>query len=365
MGAKTNRRSSAAKKPSRENPNTVAERHVRELEQLRRELNAQINERKHAEEMLLKSSREYQAGFELAAAGQVHTDVHTQKFIRVNRRLCEMTGYSREELLSLTADVLAHPDDHDSFEVLRQGLLGGKINEYQHEGRCVCKDGHIIWVHITAALIRNSDGKPCHTVAVVQDVTDRRRAEEQLRHDAMHDALTGLANRSLLINRLTYCLAKYRADPAHALGVLYLDLDRFKSVNDTLGHPVGDQLLASVAQRLRESVRGRDTLARTPCNDEIARLGGDEFVLLLDRAGEGTETAMRVAERIRQKLSMPFRIGDIDVRTGASVGIAISRPSHTTADDLLRDADAALYQAKANRGSIVLFDPNLSMQSAA
>ncbi len=343
----------------------MAEKHAREMDQLRQELNAQIAERHRAEELLLKSSREYQAGFELAAAGQVHTDVHTQKFIRVNRRLCEMTGYTQEELLSLTANVLAHPDDHNAFEVLRQGLLSGKINEYQHEGRCVCKDGHIIWVHITAALIRTADGRPCHTIAVVQDVTDRRRAEEQLRHDVMHDSLTGLANRSLLISRLTHCLANYKSDLTQTFGVLYLDLDRFKSVNDTLGHLVGDKLLALVAQRLRDAVRGRDILARTPSHDEVARLGGDEFVLLLDRTGGGSDSAMLVAERIRRKLSLPFQIGDLEVRTGASVGIAISRPEHMTADHLLRDADLALYQAKASRGSIVVFDPTSASLSAA
>jgi len=339
-------------------------RQKRELRRVKRELHEETRERLRVEQMLQECNQEYQTGFELAATGQVHTDVRTMKFIRVNRRLCEMTGYSRDELLSMRADSLSHPEERAHAVTLLRQLLSGEINQYHFEGRCVCKDGHIMWVTITSALIRNPDRQPSHTIAVIQDVTARKMAVEKLRHDAHHDSLTGLANRPQLMNRLEVSFAKYQQDSRQIFAVLYMDLDRFKAVNDSLGHLVGDALLVAVADRLREVVRGGDVIARASSTGEIVRLGGDEFVLLLESAG-GLELAVCVAERIQQRLCDPYEIQGLRILTRASVGIASPRPEHQSADEVLRDADNALYRAKQRRGSLVVFDPLAFQRSDA
>jgi len=184
----------------------------------------------------------------------------------------------------------------------------------------------------------------------LSDIQDQKRSEDQLRHHAFHDPLTGLPNRALFMDRLTHALARARRNEDHRFAIVLLDLDRFKLVNDSLGHVAGDELLVSVGQRLESCLRPGDT---------VARLGGDEFMLLLEDVS-GVDDAQNVAERIQRALSVPLPLSGHDVVASASIGIAIGDGSITAAHELLRDADTAMYEAKSLGGSqLVSFDARM------
>jgi diguanylate cyclase (GGDEF)-like protein len=178
-----------------------------------------------------------------------------------------------------------------------------------------------------------------------REVAVRRRAEDQLRHAAFHDKLTGLCNRDLLLDRLERCMERARRNDAYHFAVLFLDIDRFKEVNDSLGHFMGDQLLVAIAERLQQCLRGTDSLTRVESNT-VARIGGDEFVVLLDGIRDRGDASV-VAERVQDILSEPFRLQGHEVFTTASIGIAFNELECEKADHLLRDADTAMYYAKA------------------
>ena len=196
------------------------------------------------------------------------------------------------------------------------------------------------------------------------NITDRKLAEEQLRFEAMHDSLTGLANRSLLADRLSHSLARNNRDPQHRFALLYIDLDEFKVINDSLGHQVGDKLLIEVARRLAACARKVDTIARIP-GDHVARIGGDEFVMLLEDLA-APEDALRVADRIHAALAEPFGLGAPRSGRPGSIGIATSDAGYSRPEEVLRDADTALYQAKqAGKGCTCMFDPQMHQRAMA
>jgi len=204
--------------------------------------------------------------------------------------------------------------------------------------------------------IRDAAGKSLRIAGSQTDMTDRKVAEEQLRHDACHDALTGLANRVLLTDRLNRCLLRSKRHPDYTFAVLFLDLDKFKVINDSLGHAVGDKLLVEIAARLSASLRVSDTVAVPRLPTCLARVGGDEFVLLLDRLRDAAD-GVRVAERIQSALKQPFQIDGHEVFTAVSIGIAPSSSAYESAEEILRDADTALYKAKsAGGGGYVMFN---------
>ena len=213
--------------------------------------------------------------------------------------------------------------------------------------------GRTIQAHVEP--LHGPGGKVTGTIGVAFDVTERRRAEEQRRQAALHDDLTQLPNRTLFIDRLGHALdrARRRNDP---FALLLLDLDRFKTVNDSLGHVAGDRLLAASARRLCDCVRPGDT---------VARLGGDEFTILLEEiAGPGDP--VRVAERVQYELAAPFDLDGHEVVTAASIGIAVGGPGYQRPEDILRDADIAMYRAKAlGRGRHQVFDPSLHAHAVA
>jgi diguanylate cyclase (GGDEF)-like protein/PAS domain S-box-containing protein len=222
---------------------------------------------------------------------------------------------------------------HDEQEILRTGRP--LVNLEEKETRA---DGDVRWISTTKLPLRDREGKIVGTFGISRDITERKEAEEQLQHRAFYDPLTDLPNRALFLDRLQHMFHRARRALGSPLfAVLYLDLDRFKSINDSLGHQAGDELLVSTARRLEHCVRPGDTLAR---------LGGDEFTILLDNINCEAD-ATRVAERIHEELGAPVEVRGYEMFTSVSVGIALSSAGYELPDDMLRDADTAMYRAKA------------------
>ena len=196
-------------------------------------------------------------------------------------------------------------------------------------------DGTYRWVFSRGVAVRDRDGKATRVAGSMTDITHRKAAEERLRHDARHDSLTGLPNRTMFLDHLELSLSRAKRDPRYRCAVLFLDLNRFKRVNDAFSHAVGDQLLVALAQRLRASMRDGDT---------VARLGGDEFTVLLHDIPT-VEAAVEVAKRIQATVGRPFSTDGRDLIVTASIGIAASEPGSEAAE-LMRNADIAMYEAK-------------------
>ncbi|HEV2827908.1 MAG TPA: EAL domain-containing protein [Pyrinomonadaceae bacterium] len=259
------------------------------------------------------------------------------RWLTVNPALCETLGYEESELLACCFQDLTHPDDLGNVLVQLDKQLHGAVPSCQIEQRYVHKLGHNVWVLMTMSLIRDGEGEPLHFVCQFQDITRRKQAEERLVHDVFHDALTGLPNRSLFMDRLGLALERSKRRREQIFAVLFLDLDSFKAVNDTLGHLIGDQLLIEVARRLKACLRTTDT---------VARLGGDEFTILLEDLNVESE-ALRIVDRFQKELARPFKFGLSDLGITASIGIASNCAGYETAEEILRDADGAMYRAKS------------------
>lgn len=258
------------------------------------------------------------------------------RWLQVNRSLCQIVGYSEEELLATNFQAITHTDDLENILGEVNRLIEGETSTFQMEQRYLHKHKQAIWVLLSVTSVRNSQSDSIDLIFQIQDITDRKRAEEQLLHDAFHDVLTGLPNRALFMDHLKLSVERARRRPERLFAVLFLDFDRFKLVNDSLGHMVGDQLLVGIARRLETCLRPGDT---------IARLGGDEFTILLEDINHASE-AIEVAERLQHTVSQPFNLNRHEVFTSASIGIALSAIGYERAEDVLRDADTAMYRAK-------------------
>jgi diguanylate cyclase (GGDEF)-like protein/PAS domain S-box-containing protein len=262
-------------------------------------------------------------------------------------------GYSTEDLKATSSVEQIHPDDRQRVaQAAEKARLSGHGERMEYRVRH--KDGSWRTLESTASPIRDAKGKADKLVIVNRDITERKRAEEMLAHNAFHDGLTNLPNRALFLDRLQHALTLSKRHPNYKFAVLLIDVDEFKIVNDSLGHSAGDELLIQIAQRLRESVRRVDTVSRPRVAEvsgkrahdgNLARLGGDEFTILLDDIRDPIE-AVRVAERIQADLATPFVINQEEIVISASIGIASSTSPHTQAEDLVRDADIAMYRAK-------------------
>jgi diguanylate cyclase (GGDEF)-like protein/PAS domain S-box-containing protein len=435
---------------------------------------AAATERQHADDALRASEARFRSAFDDAAIAMGIATLEG-RLVRVNQPHCALLGYSEEELVGRPIREFIHPDELYSTDENRALLLSGERRSYRTERRYIRKDGSTVWGLVSLSLMRDADGKPSFVLAQVQDISDRKRAEEHLRrreqefralvenatdvivrfdrelrhvyvnpaiekiigiprasliglthaelttdnataqlweskllqvlesrrettfqfplettegmrtylarltpefdaigevesilsisrdisehhehsqrlqHQAVHDTLTGLPNRALLYDRLRQALALSRRQ-GQSVAVLFLDLDNFKLVNDTLGHAVGDELLQRVARRLERCVREEDT---------VARFGGDEFAILLPNVAD-TAGAVEVAERIIAWLKPDFDLGANDHRVTTSVGIALSRSTSDAPDDLLRWADIAMYRAKAaGKNQLQIFDAEM------
>ncbi len=272
----------------------------------------------------------------------------------VNERFCEMLGYEREELLGkITYDIL-YDDEARKFviETNRQRLQG--INR-QYELRLRKKSGESVYVIVGSDLMFDGENKISGTMNVFTDISERKYAEEQRLHEAFHDDLTGLANRTLFMNRLRLTIEHGKSHPHRQYAVLLLDFDRFKIVNDSLGHSEGDDLLKQFARRLESCIR---------VDDLAAHLSGDEFAVLLSDI-DGKEDAVRIAGRIQDNLRNSFIIAGREVFLTASAGIAFSTEGYSCAEDILRDADIAMYRAKAKgKSQYQIFDPAMHEQAS-
>ena len=265
----------------------------------------------------------------------------------------KVLGYSPEDLNATSSIEQIHPDDRPRvLKAAEKARLSGQGERMEYRVRH--KDGSWRTLESTASPIRNEKGQTDKLVIVNRDITERKRAEEMLAHNAFHDGLTNLPNRALFLDRLQQALTLSKRHPNYKFAVLLIDVDEFKIINDSLGHAAGDDLLIQIGHRLKESVRRADTVSRPrtsdvpdrPANDDtLARLGGDEFTILLDDIRDPIE-AVRVAERMQAELAIPFAVNQQDIVISASIGIAASTSPHTHAEDLLRDADIAMYRAK-------------------
>ncbi|HYO63890.1 MAG TPA: EAL domain-containing protein [Pyrinomonadaceae bacterium] len=286
-------------------------------------------------EALRVSEERFRSAFDYATIGMALVSPRG-RCLQVNPSLCGILGYTEQELLDCDSNSLIHPDDFHALRANVKKLLTSSTPSYQTEMRYMHKGGHVVWALLGLSIVRDAQGEPSHLLYQVQDITDRKRAEEQLLHDAFHDMLTGLPNRALFIDHLKMAIQRSRRNEGKMFAALFLDLDRFKVINDSLGHMLGDQLLVGIARRLEACLRPGDT---------VARLGGDEFVVLVEDIAD-TNDAAEIAGRIQEELSQPFNLGGHEVFTTVSIGIAPSSAGYERAEDLLRDADTAMYRAK-------------------
>lgn len=277
----------------------------------------------------------------------------TGAFIDVNHALCEFVGYSERELQETTLQALTHPDDLEADLALRR-MLAEEITSYQTEGRFIHADGYPVWGLWCVSTVCDN-GKPARFICQVHDISELKQMQAELTHQTLHDPLTGLPNRNLFIDRLSVALARLERSP-NEIAVLFMDLDRFKRVNDSLGHAAGDRLLKAVAARLRESVRP---------GDSPARIGGDEFTILCEDV-RGEEGAVAIAGRVTEAMAQPFSLDEGDLFSNASVGVAVAKQGDKTdPESLIRDADAAMYHAKEKgKGRYELFSQAMHERSS-
>ncbi len=264
-----------------------------------------------------------------------------------------LLGYSPEELIGTSPYELFHPDDADRIcHMGHQRVLKGISDCITYRARR--KTGDYIWLETLTTPIFDEQGQMIHLQTSSREVGDRIKAEEQLKHDALYDSLTGLPNRTLLMERLDLSLRRVSRHEDYQFAVLFLDLDNFKVINDSLGHLVGDELLLAVAALLTQMIRKTDL---------AARLGGDEFVILLD-GFDTCDQAARVAEQLLAALKAPLQISGREIFMGTSIGIVVGTPEYQHAEELLRDADLAMYRAKqSGRGRYTVFKPAMHLQA--
>ncbi len=302
-----------------------------------------LTERKLAEQALRESEERFRQLFENASDMVCSLD-ESGRFTAINRAGEAITGYAAEEIVGMSSAKLVAPDDlpraRARFERTMSGGIEAEIEEYE----IVRKDGSRATLEVSYSRSKTHGGTRLELIA--RDVTERKRLEQELQRHAFYDSLTGLANRALFWDRVTHALARRHASAA----VLYLDLDDFKNVNDSFGHPAGDRLLAEIADRLRSCARPTDT---------CGRLGGDEFALLLEDVSV-PGPAIQVAERILASLEAPVRLSGAQVSVGASIGIALQSSEAEETGEILRNADISMYSVKARgKNGYGLFEPSM------
>jgi diguanylate cyclase (GGDEF)-like protein/PAS domain S-box-containing protein len=310
-------------------------------------------ERKAAEEALRSSEERYALATRGANDGIWDWDI-VEGRIYYSSRWKSILGYEEHEIPAEPEQwfSLAHPDDLYELKAKIKAHIDGGSNYFEHEYRMKHKDGAYLWMHSRGIAVYDRNGNAYRMAGSQTDITDRKSSEDKLMKSALYDGLTGLPNRSLLSERLQHLVDGADRHPV-GFAVLFLDFDRFKLVNDNYGHDVGDQLLIQVADRVRSALRPTDTLAR---------LGGDEFVGIAEDVSSPRDASI-VADRILKMISDPFIIGEITLSMSMSIGIAMSGKQGNNPDELLRDADIAMYRAKSTgKARYELFDTTMGSQ---
>lgn len=321
-----------------------------------------ITERKRTEAILQENER-YELAIRGANDGLWDWNLETNQAY-FSYRWKSMLGYQEDEIASNVEEWFSriHPEDREPVQAAIAAHLQGLTPLLESEHRMQHKDGQYRWMLSRGTAVRDAAGQACRIAGSQTDNTDRRVAKEQLLYTAFHDTLTGLPNRALLTDRLMQAIQRSKRHGSYQFAVLFLDLDRFKVINDSLGHMLGDRLLMGIAQRLSSSMRAVDT---------VARLGGDEFAILLEGIQDVSD-AIEVAERLQQFLAVPFNLGEHQVYTTVSIGITLcggtdsSGSSYNQPEELLRDADIAMYRAKRlGKARYELFNAGMHSRAVA
>ncbi|HQT26550.1 MAG TPA: diguanylate cyclase, partial [Burkholderiales bacterium] len=293
----------------------------------------------HALSLLRESEEDFRLNFELVSIGMAHVSLDG-KWLKANPALCRTLEYEESELCSTRFHAVFHPEDLAKALELQANLLVGSIPSFSIELRFRKSNGQAIWVNLTLSLLRDERNCPRHLVAVIADISGRKRAEEQIHFLANHDTLTKLPNRNFLLEKLGNTLA--HAESANRkLAILLLDLDRFKLVNDSLGHAAGDRLMSFCGQYIAGCLE---------TDDLSARLGSDEFAIVCSRA-ETAEGISAFSEKLLSEVSTPTRMEDMDIAVTGCIGIAVYPDDGEDISTLLRKADAAMYCAKDAGGN--------------
>jgi len=295
---------------------------------------------------IVAADEDSSVGFEQTIVGTAELD-DRGVIVAVNSAMSSQTGYAKDHLVGQSLVAVSHPTDRSRHMNAIEQLLSGEKTEVQFEHRYQRPDDTEIWV--SEHMHRVGEGDQTRIMVQSQDITYRRQATWELARQALHDELTGLPNRAMLLYRLRAALQTSNTDGA-LIGVMFIDVDRFKVVNDSLGHEVGDQLIKFIGKNIGTAIRHGDT---------VSRFGGDEFVVLCPELS-GKSEAVAVAERIRRAIAAPFEHGGNKIHPTLSIGIATCDPHASTADELLRDSDAAMYRAKERgRNRIEFFDDSM------
>ena len=306
------------------------------------------SDQRHVEELKESESR-FHSAFTHAAIGMALVTTEG-RFIQANKAFCEMLGRNTGELLSADLKALVNEEDLGALQGPVDKLVKGELSSVHTEVRGRHRDGSDVWMSLNISLARDWQFRTHNLIVQAQDVSARRRAEAELYHNAYHDSLTQLSNRAHFDEQLNRAIARVQRHPDQRFAVMYLDFDRFKLVNDSLGHKAGDELLVNVARRLRAMLRPTDVLAR---------LGGDEFAILVEDLHRQRD-AVDLTERIQTELQKPVRLGSMEVAVSASIGITFSTNNYQSSDQIIRDADIAMYKAKSKgKAQYALFDSSL------
>lgn len=314
------------------------------------------NEDRRAAEELRESERRFREMLDTIELAAVLLDV-VGMVTYCNPFLLRVAGYAKEEVVGRNFFELFAPEERRAAaaRAFTTNLGRGGIGAHD-EYEIVTRTGErrvILW---NSTILRNAEGSILGVASIGSDVTEQRVAEKQLLYNAFHDSLTALPNRALFLDRVEHALSRIRRDERHAFAVLLLDVDHFKNVNDSLGHAAGDELLIEIGARLSRSVRAADT---------VARFGGDEFTVLIEKVADVTD-ATRTAARIQEEISEPFLIGENDIFTSASIGIIVAGKEYENAEQIVRDADTAMYRAKAQgRSRSEIFDATMRAEAVA
>ncbi len=313
-----------------------------------------VTQRNRDQAELASLAERFRVAFAENMAPMTFTDLD-DRVLDVNDAMCEMVGYAREELVGRDSTTFTYVEDVGITEESHRRALAGTAPQTRYVKRYRRKDGRVITVEVSRATALGPDGTPQYFVFSERDVTEERKMTAELSKRALHDPLTGLANRSLFEDRLGQAHARARRHGGFG-AVLLIDLDDFKGVNDTYGHVIGDELLAAIADRLRRVARSTDTLCR---------FGGDEFLVLVEGIASADEARV-IAGRVLEEMVAPFSLRGTTFVQRASIGVAVFDPSSEDVSTLVQSADIALYEAKRQgRGRAVVFTPSMHQEAVS